>query len=200
MNPPPHPLGKPGWIEVICGSMFSGKSEELIRRLRRAQIARQEVAIMKPALDDRYDTARIVSHSQVSIRSTAVRSAREIIERAENAQVVGIDEVQFLGPEVVDVCEHLAAMGKRVIAAGLDTDYRGRPFEPIPDLLARAEFITKTLAICVVCGGPANRSQRKTREHDRIVVGAGDHYEARCRHCFEPPKEEEDADAPSTTH
>jgi thymidine kinase len=170
--------------------MFSGKSEELIRRLRRAQIARQEVAIMKPVLDDRYDTARIVSHSQISIRSTAVGTARDILERAQMAQVVGIDEVQFLGAEVVEVCEHLAGQGKRVIVAGLDTDYRGRPFEPIPELLAIAEYITKTLAICTVCGGPANRSQRTTHEPDRIVVGGGEHYEARCRHCFVPPPEE----------
>ncbi len=189
MNPPPHPGGRPGWIEVICGSMFSGKTEELIRRLRRAQIARQNVAIFKPRLDDRYDESQIVSHSQIRIPSQVVANPEEILEKAETAHVLGLDEVQFLGPGVVPVCEALAAQGKRVIVAGLDTDYTGRPFEPMPDLLALAEYITKTLAICVVCGGPGNRSQRKRPEGGRIVVGAAELYEARCRHCFEPPEE-----------
>ncbi len=189
MNPPPHPAGRPGWVEVICGSMFSGKSEELIRRLRRAEIAKQRVAIFKPKLDDRYRADHIVSHSQISLPSQAVSTSAEIAELAGDAQVVGIDEVQFFGPRVVGVCQDLAAGGRRVIVAGLDTDYRGRPFEPIPELLAIAEYITKTLAICVVCGGPGNRSQRKTPSGERIVVGAADVYEARCRHCFQPPRE-----------
>jgi len=179
-----------GWIEVICGSMFSGKTEELIRRLRRAQIARQSVAIFKPALDDRYASDHLVSHSEQRIPSRLVRSAREILEHSAEAQVIGIDEVQFLGPEVVEVAQRLADQGKRVICAGLDQDYRGKPFEPVPQLLAVAEFITKTLAICVVCGGPANRSQRVTGSHERIQVGASGMYEARCRHCFEPPPED----------
>lgn len=190
MNPPPHPGGGPGWIEVICGSMFSGKSEELIRRLRRAQIARQEVAIFKPRLDDRYDENQIVSHSQLKIPSIAIDSAQEVVELAGNAQVIGIDEVQFFDSDIVTVAEDLARRGRRVIAAGLDTDFRGRPFEPIPDLLAVAEYITKALAICVVCGGPGNRTQRTTTEGGRILVGAAGTYEARCRHCFVPPAEE----------
>ncbi len=189
MNPPPHPGGRPGWIEVICGSMFSGKTEELIRRLRRAQIARQEVAIFKPRLDNRYDHAQIVSHSQISIPSQIIESPREILDEATTAHVLGIDEAQFLGPPLVPICQELARQGKRVIVAGLDTDYTGRPFEPMPELLAIAEYITKTLAICVVCGGPANRTQRTRPEGGRIVVGASELYEARCRHCFEPPAE-----------
>jgi len=180
-----------GWIEVICGSMYSGKTEELIRRLRRAQIARQRVAIFKPALDDRFGGDQIVSHSEQRIPSTTVRHAREILEHAAEAQVIGIDEVQFLGMDVVDVVQQLADSGKRVICAGLDQDYRGKPFEPVPQLLAVAEYITKTLAICVVCGGPANRTQRVGGGRERIVVGAGGLYEARCRNCYQPPAEEE---------
>jgi thymidine kinase len=190
MTSPVHPGGRPGWIEVITGSMFSGKSEELIRRLRRAEIANQKVVGIKPALDDRYRADRIVSHSAISLPSAAVATAGEILERAHGADVVGIDEAQFFGEELVSVCQTLADRGVRVIVAGLDTDYRGVPFEPIPELLAVAEYITKTLAICMRCGGPANRSQRKTTGSDRIVVGAEDVYEARCRHCFELPAEE----------
>lgn len=178
-----------GWIEVICGSMFSGKTEELIRRLRRAEIARQKVEIFKPKIDHRFDEYQLVSHSDQRIASIAVGNAAEILELAGDADVLGIDEAQFLGPELVQVCEELANRGKRVIVAGLDQDYRGNPFEPIPQLLAVAEVITKALAICVKCGAPANRTQRISSEEDRVVVGAGDKYEARCRHCFEPPKE-----------
>ena len=183
-----HPGHRGGWIEVICGPMFSGKTEELIRRLRRAQIARQKVAIFKPRLDDRYRSDRLVSHNDVSLPSTAVASAAEIMERAGNAQVLGIDEAQFFGLELVSVCKQLADQGRRVIVAGLDQDYRGDPFEPVPQLLAEAEYITKTLAICVKCGAPANRSQRISSESERVVVGAQDRYEARCRSCFEPPE------------
>ncbi len=179
-----------GWIEVICGSMFSGKTEELIRRLRRAQIARQKVAIFKPAIDDRYSTDHLVSHSEQRIPSISVRNAQEILDKAEEAQVVGIDEGQFFGMELIDVCNQLADAGKRVIVAGLDQDYRGQPFEPIPQLLAVAEIITKTLAICVKCGSPANRTQRISQQKDRVVVGAADVYEARCRKCHEPPQDE----------
>ena len=174
-----------GWIEVICGSMFSGKTQELIRRLKLAQIAKQDVQIFKPGLDDRYSADQIVSHDQHRLPSEAVRSAAEILERARReAMVVGIDEAQFFGGELVRVCEALADQGKRVIVAGLDQDYRGVPFDPMPQLLAVAEFITKHLAICVVCGNPANRSQRIAGGGDRIEVGAKDKYEARCRKCF----------------
>ncbi len=178
---------KEGWIEVICGSMFSGKTEELIRRLRRAQIAKQKVEIFKPVIDNRYSSTHIVSHSENSIPSTMVGSAHEIILLAQHADVVGIDEVQFLGMEVIDVVEQLANSGKRVICAGLDQDYRGKPFEPMPQLLAIAEYITKTLAICMVCGAPANRSQRLTDSTNLVEIGAKDSYEPRCRHCFVPP-------------
>jgi len=176
-----------GWIEVICGSMFSGKTEELIRRLRRAQIAKQNVAIFKPKIDKRYGTEYIVSHNLQRIPSQEIADCREILNRAKKADAVGIDEAQFFGPELVEVCEELANRGKRVIVAGLDQDYMGKPFEPMPQLLAIAEYITKTLAICVVCGNPANRTQRKVASNERIVVGAFDVYEARCRNCFEPP-------------
>lgn len=179
-----------GWIEVICGPMFSGKTEELIRRIRRAQIARQRVAIFKPRIDNRYSSDHIVSHDEQRIPSTAVSTAAEILVKSAHAQVVGIDEAQFFDEELVGVCETLAAQGKRVIVAGLDQDYRGKPFEPIPQLLAVAEYITKTLAICVKCGNPANRTQRITQARERVLVGAEDVYEARCRHCFEPPEEE----------
>ncbi len=178
-----------GWIEVIVGSMFSGKSEELIRRLRRAQIARQEVAIFKPLIDTRFSNDHIVSHSEQKIPSVSVLNAFEILERSRDAKVVGIDEGQFFGLELIEICEKLAAQGKRVIVAGLDQDYRGKPFDPMPQMLAIAESITKTLAICVKCGNPANRTQRITKDKDRVLVGATDMYEARCRNCFEPPKE-----------
>ena len=178
---------KVGWIEVIAGCMFSGKTEELIRRIRRAQIARQEVAIFKPKLDTRYSADHIVSHSETKLLSTVVNSSADILRLAENAQVVGIDEGQFFDMGIVDVAEKLADRGKRVIIAGLDQDYRGKPFEPMPQLLAVAEYITKTLAICVVCGNPADRTQRTTNASERVFVGAKDSYEARCRRCFEPP-------------
>ena len=173
-----------GSIEVIVGSMYSGKTEELIRRLRRAQIARQRVEIFKPAIDDRYARDSIVSHSELRIPSRAVKTAQDVLRFAHEAQVIGIDEGQFLGPDLVKVCEKLARRGKRVIVAGLDQDYRGQPFEPMPQLLAIAEYITKTLAICVVCGAPANRTYRKVKRGGRVVVGGADLYEARCRRCF----------------
>jgi thymidine kinase len=176
-----------GWIEVICGSMFSGKTEELIRRLRRAQIARQKVAVFKPAVDSRYSRKEIVSHDMQKLPSRVVKDAKEIIPLALEAQVVGIDEAQFYKNNLVSVCKTLANMGKRVIVAGLDTDYRGVPFHPVPELLAIAESITKTHAICVVCGNPANFTQRKTTEKDQIVIGTAETYEARCRNCYEPP-------------
>jgi thymidine kinase len=177
-----------GWIEVIVGCMFSGKTEELIRRIRRAQIARQKVAIFKPKIDTRYSNDHIVSHSEAKLLSTVVESSDEILAKAQDAQVVGIDEGQFFDQRIVDVAEELANKGKRVIIAGLDQDYRGKPFEPMPQLLAVAEYITKTLAICVVCGNPADRTQRITPGVERVLVGAKEAYEARCRNCFEPPK------------
>jgi thymidine kinase len=178
-----------GWIEVIVGCMFSGKTEELIRRIRRAQIAKQNVAIFKPGIDDRYSADHIVSHSEVKLLSTAVNSSAEILKLAADAQVVGIDEGQFFDMGIIEVAETLANKGKRVIIAGLDQDYRGKPFEPMPQLLAIAEYITKTLAICVVCGNPADRTQRIGASNERVLVGAKDAYEARCRSCYLPPKE-----------
>jgi thymidine kinase len=177
-----------GWIEVIAGCMFSGKTEELIRRIRRAEIARQSVAIFKPRIDTRYSNDHIVSHSDAKLRSTAVERASEILELARTAQVVGIDEGQFFDMGLVEVAETLANQGKRVIIAGLDQDYQGKPFEPMPQLLAVAEYITKTLAICVVCGNPADRTQRTTEASERVLIGARDSYEARCRRCFAPQK------------
>ena len=178
-----------GWIEVVCGCMFSGKTEELIRRMRRAQIAKLKVAIFKPRIDVRFSASHIVSHNEQSLNSTVVDNAEEILKLSGDAQVIGIDEAQFFKMNLVDVCERLANEGKRVIVAGLDQDYRGKPFEPIPQLLAIAEYITKTLAICVVCGNPADRTQRITNASERVLVGAKDFYEARCRICFEPPNE-----------
>jgi thymidine kinase len=176
-----------GWIEVIVGSMFSGKSEELIRRLRRAQIARQKVQIFKPAIDVRYADDHIVSHSEMRIASCAVGSSRQLLERVDaDTEVVGIDEGQFFDLELPMICNTLADQGKRVIVAGLDQDYLGKPFEPMPQLLAIAEYITKTHAICMVCGNPANHTQRLVASGDRVLVGAQGLYEARCRVCFDP--------------
>jgi thymidine kinase len=186
----PHSLPKEtGWIEVIAGCMFSGKTEELIRRLRRAQIAKQTVKIFKPRIDLRYSDSDIVSHSEQSLPSILISDINEITELAKDAQVVGIDEAQFFSNDIVDICNRLANEGKRVIVAGLDQDYRGIPFEPMPQLLAIAEYITKTLAICVNCGNPADKTQRKTTSSERVVVGAADIYEARCRKCHYIPKE-----------
>jgi thymidine kinase len=167
--------------------MFSGKSEELIRRLRRAQIARQKVQIFKPVIDTRYSDDHIVSHSEMRIPSSAVGSARELLEQvAPETEVVGIDEGQFFDAELPMVCDTLADRGKRVIVAGLDKDYLGKPFEPMPQLLAIAEYITKTLAICMVCGNPANHTQRLVASEDRVLLGTQGTYEARCRRCFDP--------------
>jgi thymidine kinase len=179
--------GNVGWIEVICGSMFSGKSEELIRRLRRAQIARQRVQTFKPKIDARYSTDHIVSHSEQKMASQVVSTAGEILQQTDmRTEVVGIDEAQFFDKEIVSVCNTLADMGKRVIVAGLDQDFMGSPFEPMPQLLSIAEYITKTLAICMRCGNPANHTQRLIASEERVIVGASDIYEARCRRCFEP--------------
>ena len=180
-------LPQHGWIEVITGSMFSGKSEELIRRLRRAQIARQKVQIFKPLLDDRFSGDQIVSHSDMRIASRAVQSSDELVRLVDDdTEVVGIDEGQFFDAELPAVCCTLADQGRRVLVAGLDQDYLGKPFEPIPQLLAIAEYITKTLAICMVCGAPANHTQRLIASSERVLVGAQGTYEARCRRCFDP--------------
>jgi len=177
-----------GWIEVIAGGMFSGKSEELIRRLRRAAIARQAVQAFKPAIDDRYEPDAIVSHDERRVPSTPVADVAALRRAlAPTTQVVGIDEAQFLGPELVPLAVELAKQGKRVIIAGLDMDYRGEPFEPIPQLMAVAEEVTKTHAVCLVCGAPASHSQRIAGGNGRVLVGAGEAYEPRCRDCFEQP-------------
>ena len=183
---------RPGWIEVITGSMFSGKSEELIRRLRRAQIARQRVQIFKPIVDGRYSREHIVSHSDMRIDAELVENASEILEKLNHrTEVIGVDEGQFFDTTLVDVSNQLANAGKRVIIAGLDTDFLGHPFEPMPQLLAIAEYITKTLAICMRCGSPANQTQRLVASKDRVVVGGAGSYEARCRRCFEPEAEKD---------
>lgn len=186
-DPPPPVRSSVGWIEVIAGSMFSGKSEELIRRLRRARIARQKVQVFKPVIDSRFSDNHIVSHSEMRHESSNIRSAAEIIANVEpDTEVVGIDEGQFFDEELVNVANELARRGVRVIIAGLDQDYTGKPFEPMPQLLAIAEYITKTHAICMRCGQPANYSQRTFESEERVAVGASDKYEARCRACFVP--------------
>ena len=186
--------GGTGWIEVICGPMFSGKSEELIRRLRRATIARKRVQVFKPAIDNRYSADEIVSHGDQRMKSEVVNQTTDILTRLDwRSEVVGFDEANFLGPGLIDVAGQLADSGKQVIIAGLDTDFMGRPFPPIPELLCLAESITKTLAVCIRCGNPAKHTQRMVHSDELIVVGALGMYEARCRRCFEPggPKQEE---------
>jgi len=186
--------GNLGWIEVICGPMFSGKSEELIRRLRRATIARKRVQVFKPTIDTRYSQDEIVSHGDLRMKSETLDKSNDMLQRLDwRTEVVGIDEANFMGPDLIEIAGTLADSGKQVIIAGLDTDYMGRPFPPIPELLAVAESITKTLAICVRCGNPAKHTQRLVESDDLIVVGAGGMYEARCRRCFEPgaPRQEE---------
>lgn len=191
-----HPrLARPtaGWIEVIAGSMFSGKSEELIRRLRRSKIARQKVQVFKPAIDSRFSNDHIVSHSEMKHESTNVRTAAEVRDKLEpGTEVVGIDEAQFFDNELIAVVNELAERGLRVIVAGLDQDYTGKPWEPMPQLLAVAEYITKTHAICMKCGQPANYTQRTFESEERVAVGGEGMYEARCRSCFVPH-----ADAPT---
>ncbi len=174
---------KRGWIEVICGSMFSGKTEELIRRLKRVKIANLKVEIFKPAIDVRYDEVKIVSHDTNAIHSTPVESSQSILLLAQNVDVVGIDEAQFFDDQISNVCEELAQRGIRVIVAGLDMDYLGNPFGQMPSLLAKADYITKLHAICVVCGNIANISYRKVATGPQVLLGEKDIYEPRCRHC-----------------
>jgi thymidine kinase len=175
---------KYGWIEVVCGSMFSGKTEELIRRLNRARIAKQKVEIFKPAIDTRYDDDDVVSHDSNTVSSTAVENASQILFYADEFDVVAIDEAQFFGNDLVDVCNKLAAKGKRVIVAGLDMDYLGKPFGPIPALMASAEYVTKVHAICMKCGSLASYSHRTIKDDKLVVLGETDSYEPLCRACF----------------
>jgi thymidine kinase len=173
-----------GWVEVICGSMFSGKTEELIRRVRRAEFARQKTQVFKPEIDNRYDEDHIVSHSRLMMPSENITRAADIAQLVkDDTEVVAIDEAHFLDEEIVGICNELADRGKRVIVAGLDQDYRNRPFGYMPQLLAIAEYITKTMAICMKCGNPANRTQRLIKDEKTVIVGASDIYEARCRNC-----------------
>ncbi len=181
----PHFKGqRSGWIEVICGSMFSGKTEELIRRLKRAKIANQKIEIFKPQLDTRYDPRKVVSHDENSILATPVENAAKLLDLAEGVSVVGVDEAQFFDEGLTDICQKLALNGVRVIVAGLDMDYKGRPFGPMPDLLAVAEYITKVHAICSHCGNLATHSYRLTINESQVVLGEKDLYEPRCRTCF----------------
>ena len=179
--------GDDGWIEVIAGPMFSGKSEELIRRLTRYEIAGVVLQTFKPKIDTRYAEARVVSHSSLSVGAEAVKDSKDLLRSVdEKTVIVGIDEGQFFDDNLVEVCEHLADLGKQIIVAGLDLDYLGRPFGPIPRLLTRAEYVTKALAVCHRCGGPGMFTQRVVDSDELVVLGATDSYEARCRRCYDP--------------
>ena len=188
-DPPGRPAapGPRGWIEVVCGSMFSGKTEELLRRIKRARLARQRVLLFKPRIDNRYDAVKVVSHEGVNADALPVSTAAEILERVPpGTAVVGIDEVQFFDDAIVDAAESLAARGVRVIAAGLDQDWRGRPFGPVPALMAVAEYVSKLHAVCARCGAPGTRSQRLVAAEGQLFVGGSAEYESRCRACFVP--------------
>ena len=179
-----------GWIEVICGSMFSGKTEELIRRLRRAQIAQMEIAIFKPKIDSRYSEGHIVSHNHIKMESYIVDDPNDILDIAKEHKVIGIDEAQFFDNSLINTCKELASSGKRVVVAGLDTDYRGIPFGPMPAIMCEADYLDKLLAICVKCGNPASYTQRTSSDSGQVVIGELDKYEARCRNCFQAPRED----------
>lgn len=181
-----------GWVEVICGPMFSGKSEELIRRVTRSQIARIPVQVFKPAIDDRFGVTQVVSHSDLRIEAVPVADSLHLLRSIhESTRVIGIDEGQFFDDGLVDIVDNLAATGHQVIVAGLDTDYLRRPFEPIPTLCDRAEYVNKMLAVCHRCGGPALYTQRIVQSDDLVVLGAQDAYEARCRMCYDPNEPEQ---------
>ena len=181
-----------GWLEVICGPMFSGKSEELIRRVTRSKIARIPVQVFKPRLDSRYSEAEVVSHSELKVAAIPVQDSLDLLRAvSDSTQVIGIDEGQFFDDGLVEVVDNLAATGKQVIIAGLDTDYLRRPFEPIPALCGRAEYVSKMLAVCHRCGGPALYTQRIVGSDDLVVLGAQDAYEARCRMCYDPSEPEQ---------
>jgi len=173
-----------GWIEVICGSMFSGKTEELIRRIRRAEIAKLNTIIFKPNIDNRYSSNHIVSHNQSKMESILVEDINEILENSTEMDVIGIDEAQFFSNELIPVCKKLAKDNKRVVVAGLDTDFKGIPFGPMPALMCESDFLDKLRAICVKCGNPASFSQRITKDSKQVLIGETDVYEARCRNCF----------------
>ena len=177
-----------GWIEVICGSMFSGKTEELIRRLKRVKIANQRVEIFKPTIDVRYDVTKIVSHDTTAIQSTPVDNSQKILQMAQNVDVIGVDEAQFFDAEIPNVCDELASRGIRVIVAGLDMDYLGNPFGPMPAIMAKADYVTKVHAICMRCGNIANYSYRKTSTEGQVVLGEKDIYEPLCRVCYDKEK------------
>jgi len=177
-----------GWIEMICGSMFSGKTEELIRRIRRAEIAKMNTIIFKPQIDDRYSSNHVVSHNQSKLASKLVNHSKEILGESSKMDVIGIDEAQFFDNGIINVCKSLANNNKRVVVAGLDTDYLGKPFGPVPALMCEADYLDKLTAICMQCGNPASYSQRLTQDSEQVVIGEKDIYEARCRNCFEVPK------------
>ena len=180
---------KQGWIEVICGCMFSGKTEELIRRVRIALIAKQKVQLFNSKIDTRYGIDSITSHNQNKVAATCVKNSSEILAAVEkDTPVVAIDEINFFDKGIIEVCDKLAKQGKRVIAAGLDTDYRAEPFEVTAALLAKAEYVTKNLAVCTKCGNPASFTQRISKDKKRIVVGTTDAYQARCRRCYKKPR------------
>lgn len=199
-----HPRAFSGWIEVVCGGMFSGKTEELVRRLKRAQIARQKIQVFKPVIDNRYSQDHVQSHDANRIHSKPVEKARDILKYVDdNTRVVGIDEAQFFDDTVVEVAQKLAYRGMRVICAGLDMDFRGQPFGPMPKLLAVAEEVTKLSAVCVVCGNPASRTQRTQGavgpDAPKVAVGAKEMYEARCRFCHEPDLQPVSAETTATS-
>ena len=178
-----------GWIEVICGGMFSGKTEELLRRIRRAKIANLSTIIFKPHIDTRYSKNKIVSHNNNSMDSVIVKKTTDILDLGKKYDVLGIDEAQFFDSELTDVCKKLAKNNNRVIVAGLDNDYRGLPFGPMPNIMCESDYLDKLSAICIKCGNPASCTQRITKQIEQVVIGETDIYEARCRNCFEPPKE-----------
>lgn len=184
---------KEGWIEVITGCMFAGKTEELIRRINVLQFAKKKIVVFKPSIDNRYSDTKVVSHAGTSVESYAIKQAREILSLVGDAEVIAIDEIQFFDEEVVDICNYLADQGKRVMCAGLDMDFRGEPFSIMPRLVTQAEFVTKLTAVCTKCGAPATRTQRIVNGQPAnftdpiILVGASESYEARCRHCHEVP-------------
>jgi len=178
-----------GWIEVICGGMFSGKTEELLRRIRRAKIAKLSTIIFKPHIDTRYSKNKIVSHNNNSMDSVIVKKTTDILDLGKKYDVLGIDEAQFFDSELTDVCKKLAKNNNRVIVAGLDNDYRGLPFGPMPNIMCESDYLDKLSAICIKCGHPASCTQRITKQIEQVVIGETDIYEARCRNCFEPPKE-----------
>ena len=179
-----------GWIEVICGSMFSGKTEELIRRLRRAQIAQMSIAIFKPKIDSRFSEGHIVSHNHIKMESHIIDEPNDILDIAKEHEVIGIDEAQFFDNSLINTCKELANSGKRVVVAGLDTDYRGLPFGPMPEIMCEADYLDKLRAICIKCGNPASYTQRTSSDSGQVVIGELDKYEARCRNCFQAPRED----------